>query len=78
MASDTLRHEAIMIQDAARRAAEQMALCLEATRDAQTRVRAIEGLLDRIVDWYTPPNDSKPFPIHLVRDALALCTPRYD
>lgn len=39
MASDTLRNEAHMITEAAKRAAEQMALCLAATRDAQARIR---------------------------------------
>jgi len=77
MASDTLRQEARVIRDAADRAAEQMGFCLEATLDAQARIRKIEDLLDQVVDWYTPPNDNQLFPIQLVRDALNLCTPRY-
>jgi hypothetical protein len=36
-----------------------------------TGAGAMREALNAIVNWYTPPNDSKPFPIKIVVDALA-------
>ena len=50
MASDTLRHEARVIRDAAERTATQMTLCEEAVQKAHKVVRAAQRLAKRSAD----------------------------
>jgi hypothetical protein len=49
MSSDTLRHEARMIREAAERAATQMGLCELATIEAHAKIRNAEAELEALL-----------------------------
>jgi hypothetical protein len=49
MASDTLRHEAQVIRDAAARAATQMRMCHDAVREAHEKIRSVQGGLEMLL-----------------------------
>lgn len=49
MTSDTLRCEALVIVEAANRAAKQMMLCHDAVRGAHARIRNVQGGLELLL-----------------------------
>ena len=46
--SDCLRHEAIVIQDAARRAAEAMSAAVESVREGHAKIKRLEAENERL------------------------------